>query len=80
MSGVPSSLRIGFTDNVLTVALASPSMVRVQVFDMTGQLIEKMDEYVSGSHVFDFGRLTQGNYVVRVSSRSVQKSVRIVVR
>ncbi|WP_297945070.1 InlB B-repeat-containing protein [uncultured Fibrobacter sp.] len=80
VSGVPSSLRIGFTDNVLTVALASPSMVRVQVFDMTGQLIEKMDEYVSGSHVFDFGRLTQGNYVVRVSSRSVHKSVRIVVR
>ena len=80
MVGVPSNLKLGFTGNVLTVALASPSKVKIQGFDMTGQLLESLDEYVTGSREFDLGRLTQGNYIVRVSSRSVQKSVRVVVR
>ena len=60
--------------------LTSPSAVRVQVFDMNGQLLEGFNEFVTGSKDFDLNALKQGNYVVRVTGDNVKKSTRISIR
>ena len=72
--------KIGFARNVFTVAVSEPSSVRVQVFDMNGQLLENFDEYVSGSRAFNLNYLEHGNYIVRVWSSTAQRTARIVIR
>ena len=72
--------KLSFNRNTLTVALERPSDVQIQVFSLTGQLLESFDEYVAGSKDFDMNRLTQGNYIVRIIGRTMSKTVRIMVR
>lgn len=75
-----NGVKFGFADNVLTVAVPTSSMVRVQVFDLTGHLVEKFAESVNGSKSFSLAHLNRGNYLVRVESNSMVRTARILVK
>ena len=75
-----SLFRLGFAHNKLTIALEKPSVVQVHVFDMSGQLQTSFSEYISGSRDFDLSQLKQGNFIVRVTSNSLDRTARIVVK
>ena len=80
MDDLRGFMKFGYENNTLTVSLMNPSMVQVHVFDMKGQLQEEFNEYVAGSREFNFNRLRRGNYVVRVTSNSMQKISRIMIK
>ena len=75
-----SGFKFGYASNTITVVQSSPAMVRVQVFDLTGHLVESFSEQVSGSKEFSLDRLNQGNYLVRVTSKSMVRTARITVK
>ena len=75
-----AGFKFGYENNTITVVQSSPAMVRVQVFDLTGHLVESFSEQVSGSKEFSLDRLNQGSYMVRVVSKSQIRSARITVR
>ena len=77
---VHSNFKFGFANNELTVEQPGASMVRVQVFDLTGHLVESFNEQVVGSKTFSLAHLNQGSYMVRVVSMSQIRSARITVR
>ena len=76
----PNSFKFGFANNELTVVQPSPSMVRVQVFDLTGHLVESFSETVAGSQSFSLAHLNQGTYMVRIMSKSQMRTARIIVK
>ncbi len=80
MDNMNNFMKFGYENNTLTISLAVPSMVQVHVFDMKGQLQEEYSEYVSGTRAFDFDGLRRGNYIVRVTSNSMQKTSRIMIK
>ena len=80
MSVVMNGVNFGYANNVLTVALSSASMVRVQVFDLTGHLVESLAESMVGSKSYSLAHLNRGSYLVRVESGSQVRSARIVVK
>ena len=75
-----NGVKFGFADNVLTLALQVSSMVRVQVFDLTGHLVESLEEPVVGSKSFNLAHLNRGNYLVRVESNNMARTARIAVK
>ena len=72
--------KFGYANNTLTVALPAFSMVRVQVFDLTGHLVESLAEPVSGSRNFSLAHLNSGSYLVRVQSSSLSRTAKITVK
>ncbi len=72
--------KFGYANNMLTVALPTSSMVRVQVFDLTGHLVESLVEPVTGSRNFSLAHLNRGNYLVRVESGSHTHAAKIAVK
>lgn len=72
--------KFGYANNTLTVALPAFSMVRVQVFDLTGHLVESLAEPVSGSRSFSLAHLNSGSYLVRVESSSLSRTAKITVK
>lgn len=72
--------KFGYANNTLTVALPAFSMVRVQVFDLTGHLVESLAEPVSGSRSFSLAHLNSGSYLVRVQSSSLSRTAKITVK
>ncbi len=60
-----SGVKFGYANNVLTVAMPNSAMLRVQVFDMMGHLVESFAETEASSKSFSLAHLTKGNYVVR---------------
>ena len=80
VSVVMNGVNFGYANNVLTVALSSASMVRVQVFDLTGHLVESLAESMVGSKSYSLAHLNRGSYLVRVESGSQVRSARIVVK
>ena len=72
--------KFGYANNMLTVALPTSSMVRVQVFDLTGHLVESLVEPVSGSRNFSLAHLNRGNYLARIESGSQTHAVKIAVK
>lgn len=72
--------KFGYANNMLTVALPTSSMVRVQVFDLTGHLVESLVEPVTGSRNFNLAHLNRGNYLVRIESGSHTHAVKIAVK
>ena len=80
MYDLQKNFKIGFARNMFTVAVHVPSNVRLQVFDMNGQLMETVDEYIAGSKSFSLGHLDRGNYIVRVWNSTAQRTARIVIR
>lgn len=72
--------KFGYVNNELTVVQASSSMVRVQVFDLTGHVVETFAESVNGSKSINLAHLNRGNYLVRVESNSMVRTARIAVK
>ena len=75
-----SGEKFGYADNMLTVAMPTPSMVRVQVFDMMGHLVESFAETEASSKSISLAHLTKGNYVVRIESARSVRTARILVK
>ncbi|MBP5441436.1 MAG: T9SS type A sorting domain-containing protein, partial [Fibrobacter sp.] len=75
-----NGVKFGYTNNALTIALPTSSMVRVQVFDLTGHLVETFAEPVNGTKSINLAHLNRGNYLVRVESNSMVRTARIVVK
>ncbi|MDY6386423.1 MAG: T9SS type A sorting domain-containing protein [Fibrobacter sp.] len=75
-----SSVKFGYADNVLTVAMPNSAMLRVQVFDMMGHLVESFAETEVSSKSISLAHLTKGNYVVRIESARSVRTARILVK
>jgi hypothetical protein len=75
-----NGVKFGYADNALTIALPTSSMVRVQVFDLTGHLVETFAESVNGTKSISLAHLNRGNYLVRVESNSMVRTARIAVK
>lgn len=75
-----NTVKFGYANNVLTVAMPTPSMVRVQVFDMMGHLVESFAETEASSKSISLAHLTKGNYVVRIESARSVRTARILVK
>ena len=75
-----NSVKFGYANNALTVAVPTSSMVRVQVFDLTGHLVETFAEPVAGYKSFSLAHLNRGNYLVRVESIGMVRTARIAVK
>jgi len=75
-----NSVKFGYANNALTVAVLTSSMVHVQVFDLTGHLVETFAEPVNGTKSISLAHLNRGNYLVRVESNSMVRTARIAVK
>ena len=75
-----NGVKFGYANNELTVVQPVSAMVRVQVFDLTGHLVESFEESVAGSKSFSLAHLNRGNYLVRVESDSQVRTARIAVK
>ena len=75
-----NGVKFGYANNALTVALPTSSMVRVQVFDLMGHLVETFAEPVNGTKSISLAHLNRGNYLVRVESNSMVRTARIAVK
>ncbi len=74
------SFEFGYTNNELSVVLPTPAMVRVQVFDLMGHVVETFAESVVSSKNFNLAHLNQGNYVVRIESDRYARTAKISVK
>lgn len=75
-----NDVKFGYVNNMLTVAMPASSMVRVQVFDLTGHLVESFVEPVMGTKSFSLAHLNRGNFLVRVESDSQMRTAKIAVK
>ena len=75
-----NDVKFGYANNALTIAMPTSSMVRVQVFDLMGHLVESFVEPVMGSRNFSLSHLSSGNYLVRVESNAQARTVKISVK
>ncbi len=75
-----NSVKFGYANNALTVAVPTSSMVHVQVFDLTGHLVETFAESVNGAKSISLAHLNRGNYLVRVESDSQMRTAKIAVK
>ena len=75
-----NGVMFGYANNELVVVQPLSSMVRVQVFDLTGHLVESFAKPVSGTKNFSLAYLNRGNYLVRVESNSMVRTARITVK
>ena len=80
MNVAQNMLKFGYANNLLTVVQSSPAMVRVQVFDLNGQLVASSNEQIVGSKDFSLEPLDKGSYMVRIMSKYQSKTARIVVK
>ena len=72
--------KFGYANNVLTFEQSASSMVRVQVFDLTGHLVETFAESENGTKSINLAHLNRGSYLVRVESGSQVRTARIAVK
>ncbi|WP_295070764.1 T9SS type A sorting domain-containing protein [uncultured Fibrobacter sp.] len=75
-----NGVKFGYANNALTIAVPTSSMVRVQVFDLMGHLVETFAESVNGTKSINLAHLNRGNYLVRVESNSIVRTARIAVK
>lgn len=73
-------IQFNYVNNELMVAAPMSSSVRVQVFDLTGQLVESFAETVSGSKNFSLAHLNKGHYVVRIESNRLTRTAKVAVK
>ena len=67
--------------NTLQVTVERAGLVKVQVFDMMGHIIESHSESMAaGSFAHTFGSMGKGAYIVRVQQGSMAKTIRMQVR
>ena len=72
-------LNMGFAGNTLTVA-ANNAVVKIQIFDMVGHVVESRMEQISGSISMNLDHMSKGSCLVRISSGSMAKTARIAVK
>ena len=76
-----SGLKLGVQGSSLNISVAKSGNVKVQVFDLMGNLVKSVSESMtSGTHQVSLESLTRGNYVVRVMMGSSAKTARISIR
>ena len=81
VAAAPAGLSATVHGNTLQVTVAKAGLVKVQVFDMMGHVIEGHSENMSaGSFAHSFGAMSKGFYVVRVQQGSLVKTLRMQVR
>ena len=80
VAATQNGFKFGFANNELTVVQPSLSMVRVQVFDMIGHLVESFDDQVVGAKSYSLASLPQGTYMVRIASMRQTLSAKVIVK
>ena len=80
IASVVPSFEFGFANNELTVVLPKPAMLRVQVFDLMGHVVETFAESIVSSKNFNLAHLNMGNYVVRIESARYARTAKILVK
>ena len=80
IAAITPSFEFGYANNELTVVLPKAAMVRVQVFDLMGHVVETFAESVVSSKNFKLAHLNQGNYVVRIESARYARTAKISVK
>ena len=77
----PSSFKAALQGNTLHMTVAKAGLVKVQVFDMMGHVVESHSEKMAaGSFAHTFNAVTSGSYVVRVQQGSATQLLKMQVR
>ena len=80
-ASVSAGLSATVHGNTLQVTVERAGLVKVQVFDMMGHVMERHSENVAaGSIAHTFGNMGKGAYIVRVQQGSMVKTIRMQVR
>ncbi|MBR5414089.1 MAG: T9SS type A sorting domain-containing protein [Fibrobacter sp.] len=81
VSAAPASFKAALQGNTLQMTVAKAGLVKIQVFDMMGHVVESHSENMAaGSFVHTFGSMPNGQYVVRVQQGSMMKLLKMQVR
>jgi len=76
-----SGLKLSVQGSALNILAAKSGTMKVQVFDMMGNVVKTVSESVtSGMHQVSLEGMTRGNYVVRVMMGRDSKTARISLR
>jgi hypothetical protein len=79
VAAMPSFV-FSYANNELTVVSPNSAMVRVQVFDLMGHVVETFTESATSVKNFSLAYLTKGNYVVRIESAHAVRLAKITVK
>ncbi len=79
VAAMPSFV-FSYANNELTVVSPNSAMVRVQVFDLMGHVVETFTESATSVKNFSLASLTKGNYVVRIESALAVRLAKITVK
>jgi hypothetical protein len=77
---VAGGVKMIYAHNQITVTVQGSAPVKVQVFDMQGNLQQNYLGSSAGDHVVSLSQLKRGNYIVRVVRGSTVKNMRVMVR
>lgn len=80
IASVKPGFEFGYANNELMIVLPKPAMLRVQVFDMMGHMVESFAETETSSKSFNLAHLAKGNYVVRMESARYARNAKIFVK
>ena len=70
-------LSVVLQGNTLQVGTAKAGLLKIQVFDMVGHVIESVSENVpAGNFAYTFGKVGKGAYIVRVQQGAMVRTVR----
>ena len=76
-----SGIKLGMQGAFLSIMTPKSGNVKVQVFDMMGNLVKGVSESMTaGAHQVSLESLSRGNYVVRVMMGSASTTARISIR
>ena len=77
---VANNVKVGYANNELIIMQPSSSIVRVQIFDLTGHLVESFAKSVIGSKNFSLSHLNKGSYLICIECNNQTRIVRVVVK
>ena len=70
-------LSVVLQGNTLQVGTAKAGLLKIQVFDMVGHVIESVSENVpAGNFAYTFGKMGKGAYIVRVQQGAIVRTIR----
>ncbi len=72
------AFKFSYSNNELTATLANAAPTQVQIFDLTGHLIETYELETSAS--INLGHLPRGTVLLRISSKNFIKTTRIAIK
>jgi len=80
-SVAPARFKVALQGKTLQMTVAKSGLVKVQVLDMMGHVVESHSENMAaGSFVHTFNAVRSGSYVVRVQQGSAVKTLKMQVR